>query len=136
MKKNLLLSILLSGSVVMSQLGIETMTPNSDSILDALSTNKGVLLPRVALSSTNLASSLCAFVAGIVVYNAATAGSGSNIVFPAIYCSDGFTWISFKVNDIGDVKNGFQATDHEGWCLLDGRILTTLSAIANKSTML
>jgi hypothetical protein len=114
MKKILLLSILLSGSVVISNVEIGTVTPNSDSIHDVLSRNKGLLLPRIALSSTNLANPLSAFVAGIVVYNTATAGSGSTIVSPEIYCSDGFAWISFKVNAIGDVKKGFHDTDHEG----------------------
>jgi hypothetical protein len=30
--------------------------------------------------------------------------------------------------NIGDAKNGFQATDHMGWIMLDGRLLTTLTA--------
>jgi hypothetical protein len=30
--------------------------------------------------------------------------------------------------NIGDAKNGFQATDHVGWLKLDGRLLTTLTA--------
>lgn len=135
MKKILLLSIFLLGSFAMAQVGIGTTNPNPDSILDVLSTDKGVLLPRIALSSTNLPNPLTAFVAGMLIYNTATVGSGSTTVFPGVYYSDGSSWTSLKVNSVGNIKNSFMATDHEGWYILDGRLLSTLSATAQANAL-
>jgi hypothetical protein len=55
-------------------IGIGTGTPNSNAILDITATNKGLLLPRLALTATNATSPLSAFVAGMAVYNTATEG--------------------------------------------------------------
>ncbi|MFK5959302.1 MAG: hypothetical protein QM495_10615, partial [Lutibacter sp.] len=51
-------------------------------------TNKGFLPPRVALTSTTSASPLAAHVAGMVVYNTATAGD----VIPGLYVNNGTAW--------------------------------------------
>jgi hypothetical protein len=72
--------------------GIGTVTPNINAQLEISSTNKGLLLPRVALSATNNASPLSAHVIGMVVYNTATAGSGSTAVSPGFYTNDGAKW--------------------------------------------
>lgn len=47
------LSIMVS-TFVFSQVGIGTNTPNNESILDIVSTTKGILIPRVDLTSTTL----------------------------------------------------------------------------------
>lgn len=65
---------------------------NSSAILDVESTTKGVLLPRVALTARNSASPLSAFVAGMIVYNTANAGTSPNDVTPGFYYSDGSKW--------------------------------------------
>ena len=72
--------------------GIGTVSPNINAQLEISSTNKGLLLPRVALSATNNASPLSAHVIGMVVYNTATAGSGSTAVSPGFYTNDGTKW--------------------------------------------
>jgi uncharacterized protein (TIGR02145 family) len=53
---------------------------------------KGLLLPRVALSAVNLASPLSAHVAGMMVYNTATAGTAPYNVTPGIYYNNGINW--------------------------------------------
>jgi hypothetical protein len=68
--------------------------PNADALLDltensAGTSTKGLLLPRVSLSSTALASPLSAHVAGMTVYNTATAGD----VTPGHYYNDGTKWV-------------------------------------------
>jgi uncharacterized protein (TIGR02145 family) len=75
------------------KVGDNSSTINSNSILELESTNKGILLSRVALTSTNNASPLSAFVAGMMVYNTATAGTAPNNVTPGTYFSDGVRWI-------------------------------------------
>ncbi|MBK8821005.1 MAG: hypothetical protein IPN49_18695 [Saprospiraceae bacterium] len=69
--------------------GIGTSSPNTFSMLDITSSNKGLLLPRVALANTTSNSPIGAFVAGMQVYNTATAGD----VTPGFYGCDGTKWV-------------------------------------------
>jgi len=70
-----------------------TFTYNTDALIDMQSNAKGLLLPRVALTSTASASPLSAFTAGMAVYNTNTTNTGSNDVTPGYYFSDGSKWI-------------------------------------------
>ena len=76
---------------IYSQVGIGTTTPNADALLDvdATVTNGGILLPRLGLSATTSPAPLTADVAGMIVYNTATAGD----VTPGFYYNDGNDWI-------------------------------------------
>lgn len=73
-----------------AQVGIGTTTPNTDAQLDISSANRGVLMPRVALTSTASPAPLSTDVAGMMVYNTATAGD----VTPGLYYNDGAVWVS------------------------------------------
>ncbi len=73
-------------------IGINTPNPNPNAALDIVSTNKGLLPPRVALTSTNSPAPLGAHVTGMVVYNTATAGTSPNNVIPGLYYNDGSQW--------------------------------------------
>ncbi|WP_346984356.1 phage tail protein [Chryseobacterium sp. POE27] len=73
--------------------GIGTAAPNTNAALDISSTTKGVKLPSLALTATNNASPLSAHVAGMLVYNTATAGTAPNNVVPGLYTNDGTQWI-------------------------------------------
>ncbi len=66
--------------------------PNASAVLDLQTTNKGLLLPRVALTSVTAAAPLTAHVAGMTVYNTATAGTGTTAVAPGQYYNDGSKW--------------------------------------------
>ncbi|UUV22324.1 hypothetical protein [Paenimyroides aestuarii] len=57
-RKLLSVSLLLFGINAYSQVGIGTLNPNSSSQLDVTSDKKGVLIPRVALSSTTDATTI------------------------------------------------------------------------------
>lgn len=72
--------------------------PNADAVLELKSTAKGLLLPRVALSATNLPSPLKNHVTGMMVYNTASAGTFGVNVSPGVYHNDGTQWVA--VNDI------------------------------------
>jgi hypothetical protein len=67
--------------------------PNANAVLDLVSTNKGLLLPRLALTSTTAAAPLSAHVAGMTVYNTATASTGATYVSPGFYYNDGTKWV-------------------------------------------
>lgn len=72
--------------------GNNKTTINANSLLELESTNKGLLLPRVALTAINAASPMSAHVEGMVVYNTATAGTAPNNVTPGYYYNDGTKW--------------------------------------------
>ena len=115
---------------VHSQVGIGTNTPNSNSALDITSNSKGVLITRVTLTATNNPAPLTAHVAGMIVYNTATAGTGVTLVNPGFYYNNGSEWIRLEPTPvaIGDIKESYSAVDHDGWYLLDGRSKAALPA--------
>lgn len=71
------------------KVGNNPTTINANSVLEMESTNKGMLLPRLGLSSTSSFAPLAAHVAGMTVYNTATAGD----VTPGFYYNDGSKWV-------------------------------------------
>jgi len=96
--KNLVhvLSLLISFSAI-AQVGINTTTPNG--ILDVSSATSGIVLPRVALTATNIASPVQnpqggALSVGTVVYNTSTTSTGSNDVYRGIYVWTGTEWFN------------------------------------------
>ncbi|MFC0779214.1 hypothetical protein [Flavobacterium sp. HJSW_4] len=54
---------------------------------------KGLLLPRVALTATNVWGLDGTIINGMTVYNTATAGSGGTTVSPGYYYNDGTKWV-------------------------------------------
>jgi len=99
MKKTLLLALF---AVItangFAQVGIGTTTP--EGALDINSADSGLVIPRVALSGTDDVSTVTnpqgggMHVAGTLIYNTATAGSGATAVTSGFYYSDGSTWIA------------------------------------------
>jgi hypothetical protein len=74
--------------------------PNSSAMLDVSSTNKGLLIPRVALTAANSNAPIGATITtSLLVYNTATAGTGANAVSPGYYYWDGAKWVSTGGND-------------------------------------
>ncbi len=87
---NLLFFTLFSIVVNMTaQVGIGTTSPNTSALLDVSAIDKGILIPRVALLQTTNFAPLLAHVAGMQVYNTATAGD----VIPGQYYNDGAKWV-------------------------------------------
>ncbi|GAB0156022.1 hypothetical protein CHRYSEOSP005_12840 [Chryseobacterium sp. Alg-005] len=110
-------------------------TPNTQAILELQSQNqnKGLLMPKVALTATNNASPLPSHIAGMTVYNTATSSATPLTgVTPGLYYNDGTSWNRLEVQlpDPGDIKYSSIATDHDGWYLLNGRALSSLPATA------
>jgi len=99
----LLISLIISLSCFSQNVGINASgaQPNASAGLDVDFTNMGLLIPRVNLISTSSFAPLSAHVAGMVVYNTATA----NDVTPGFYCDNGTKWISgfIKGQSLGDM---------------------------------
>jgi|GEM_PF-1388216 len=112
MKKKLLLVCSLVGAAMLSQaqtkIGGAMGPANKDAYLqlgDATGANKGLLMPRVILSSTTAASPLSAHVMGMYVYNTASAGTGSTAVSPGLYYNDGTKWVAVTSSQTSTLGN-------------------------------
>lgn len=94
----ILLFVAFSASIASAQvkIGSNPTTINPSSILEIESTNKGLLMPRVALISTVDPSPLASHSAGMILYNTATSGTAPDNVVPGIYYNDGSRWIATK----------------------------------------
>lgn len=78
-----------------AQVGIGTTTPHGSALLDVDDTtgSKGLLIPRVALTATNVSAPITpAPATSLLVYNTATNGSGPTAVSPGYYYWDGTRW--------------------------------------------
>ncbi|PSL22501.1 tail fiber domain-containing protein [Dyadobacter jiangsuensis] len=89
--------LLFVGSPLMAQvkIGDNPNTINPSSILELESATKGLLLPRVALTSTSVAAPVTNAVAGMHVYNT----NENDEVQPGEYFYDGSTWVRLNSND-------------------------------------
>ncbi len=65
--------------------GIGTTAPNASSLLDITSTTKGILIPRIALTASNVAAPITTPADALLIYNTATAGVAPNNVVPGYY---------------------------------------------------
>jgi len=84
--KKILLTLLLLPLAIYAQVGIGTTNPNSSSMLEVDATDKGVLVPRVAIANLNTAAPVTAPIESLLVYNTTIAtGVG-------FYYWDGAKW--------------------------------------------
>jgi uncharacterized protein GlcG (DUF336 family) len=131
--------ILLLGFSVNAQLkvGANPTSINSNSVLEMESTNKGMLLPRLGLSSTSSFAPLSAHIAGMVVYNTATVSD----VTPGYFYNDGSKWVrlaggsgsgagSTTAGQLITITNGAGATMTAMTVATDTTALKTFMSIA------
>ncbi|NQX98464.1 MAG: hypothetical protein HRT73_11385 [Flavobacteriales bacterium] len=70
--------------------------PNASAILDIAATNKGILIPRLALTAINSNAPIGGGVTtSLLVYNTVSAGTGINVVTPGFYYWNGTIWVRF-----------------------------------------
>lgn len=122
MKKTYLV-VLFFGFIVSAQTGIGTNTPNASAKLEVAANDKGFLPPRVTLTSATDATTILTPATGLLVYNLGSVGLQTGY-----YYWNSSTWEMFSGISFGDVKTGFQTTDHNGWVKLDGRLKSSLTA--------
>ena len=77
-----------------AQVGINTTTPANGALLDISSSNKGLLVPKVALTATNDVTTITpSATTGLLVYNTVTAGALPIQVTPGLYYWNSSQWI-------------------------------------------
>ena len=100
MKKVLFLTISLMSAINLfaQNVGIGTNTPDASAKLDVVDSNRGLLIPRVALTATNASGPVTSPATSLLVYNTATAGTPPNNVWPGYYYWDGAQWVRLSNN--------------------------------------
>ena len=109
MKKNYTLFLVIfaiSFANSQNNVGIGTNTPDASAKLDIIDANKGLLIPRVALTATNLAGPITSPATSLLVYNTATASSAATFVSPGYYYWDGAKWVRLLNSKTINANNG------------------------------
>lgn len=99
MKKILLLLFISFSFISYSQVGIGITTPNA--ALDITSTTDGLLIPRISLTATNIATVVTPTTSELV-YNTNTSAAGPNQVTPGFYYWNGTLWVRLTNNASND----------------------------------
>ncbi|ROI00167.1 hypothetical protein [Chryseobacterium daecheongense] len=79
-------------SAQQGSVGIGTTNPDASAILDVVSSNKGLQLPVVSLTSTTDITTIPNPKTGFIIYNNAVAGSGNTSVNKGLYAFNGTGW--------------------------------------------
>jgi len=108
----LLLLLMISSTGFTQNVAINTtLNPaNPSAGLDVDFANKGFLIPRVSLTGSGNFAPLPAHIAGMMVYNIATAGD----VTPGLYLNDGSKWVAF-VPPTGSATGDMQYWSGTAW---------------------
>ncbi len=93
-------------------------TPDASAIFDAEATTKGILIPQLSLTATNLATPVTTPSNSLLIFNTATTGTGATAVTPGYYYWDTLTdeWIR-----LFDPTNNVVTIDSAEW--VDGSIV-------------
>lgn len=165
MKKVLLpflLALGLANMATAQNIGINVtgLAPNTSALLDVdgsglpANAQRGVLIPRVALTATNAAAPVVGPATSLLVYNTATAGVAPTNVSPGYYYWNGAAWVRFgQYGDDWTVTgnagtnpaiNFIGTTDAQPWIIKTGgaaatnermRFLAGGQAIVNNTTL-
>lgn len=133
-----LFSLLLISSLSYSQIGINTVSPESTLQVvgypSDISKSDGIIAPKISRANLIAKTAYTTNQAGAIIYvtdlTGTTNSSTAEILEIGYYFFNGNVWKSMN-NDTkfsyGDIKTGIQTTDHNGWVKLDGRLTSTLT---------
>jgi hypothetical protein len=111
--------------------GIGTSSPDPSAKLDVYSTDKGMLIPRVALTAANVASPITNPATGLLVFNTDSAGTDPNNVIPGFYYWTGSRW--YPVVNKGKAPGDMQYWDGTKWVSIplgvNGSVLTLCNGV-------
>jgi len=108
-----LLFISLAGYSQSVAINTTSAPANSAAGLDVDFATKGLLITRIALTSTTSPSPLTAHVAGMMVFNTATAGD----VIPGLYFNDGAKWVP-TLPPAGTANGDMQYWNGTAWIII------------------
>lgn len=74
------------------RVGINNPAPDQTAMLDIVSSNRGIMIPRVALTARNNPAPVTNPANSLLIYNTETSGTEPNVVFPGYYYWDVDRW--------------------------------------------
>lgn len=95
-----ILFLVIFSTTTFAQVGIGTTTPHPSAILELNSTNKALLLTRVALTGKNDVTTVPSPTAGMIVYNTADTVGATAVKANNLYRFNGTSWDFFVDNDL------------------------------------
>ena len=104
--QTIIMFIIVQSTIAQNNVGIGTNTPNASAKLDITDANKGILIPRVALTASNAAGPITSPANSLLVYNTANASSGATLVTPGYYYWNGTAWIRLLNSKTINANNG------------------------------
>ncbi len=105
--QTIIMFIIVQSTIAQNNVGIGTNTPNASAKLDIIDANKGLLIPRVSLTASNVAGPVTSPAISLLVYNEATNGTAPNNVSPGYYYWDGGKWVKIMVNNNNTIDVGY-----------------------------
>src|SRR5690554_1368327 len=105
--------IFLTSYSIKAQVGIGTVNPHASSILDIHDPtgSKGLLIPKVALTATNVSAPISPTPAtSLLVYNTAFSGGENTAVSPGYYYWEGSRWIALVGSEKWDLTGNAGTT--------------------------
>lgn len=97
----LLFTVFLSTAKAQVSINPASTPPAASAMLDVNSSNKGLLIPRVALTGNIDVTTIPSPVASLMVYNTASAGNGGAAVTPGYYYWNGTAWLKLATAGAG-----------------------------------
>lgn len=76
--------------------------------------NKGLLIPRIPLTAINAAAPVTSPATSLLVYNTASASTGTNVVSPGYYYWDGTKWVRFAYTASGSSSTAWDLLGNAG----------------------
>ena len=101
MKAIIFVALLLSSTILFSQVGVNTTSPDPSAMLDVSATDKGLLVPRISLTNINTSSldGVNTAANGLLIYNTnAGVVSGDGVGF---YWFNGTLWNKLVTSNSG-----------------------------------
>lgn len=91
-----------------------TAHPSALLDIDAVGTpSLGILIPRIALQALNVSTPVSGPATSLLLYNTASAGTGTNAVTPGYYYWDGVQWVRFNTG-VSSGGSGWLLTGNAG----------------------
>src|SRR5690554_1248877 len=120
--------IFLTSYSIKAQVGIGTVTPDASSILDIHDPtgSKGLLIPKVALTATNVSAPISPTPAtSLLVYNTAFSGGDNTAVSPGYYYWDSSKWVPLVSSEKWDLMGNAGTIENANFIgTTDGQALT------------
>jgi hypothetical protein len=102
-KLTLLIATAYALNATAQNIGMNTAAPDASALLDITANNRGLLIPRIALTASNVAAPVVSPAISLLIFNTATAGIAPNDVKPGYYYWNSTKWVGIGTGSAWDL---------------------------------